>query len=55
MPETQKNVLSTALEVCGTDPVTGFFRDGCCNTGIGDVGTHTVCAIVDDHLSLIHI
>ena len=49
MSETQKNVLGTDLEVCGTDPVTGFFRDGCCNTGIGDVGTHTVCAIVDDH------
>ena len=28
--------------------MTGFFRDGCCNTGAGDVGTHTVCAIVDD-------
>ena len=48
MPETQKNVLGTNLEVCGTDPVTGFFRDGCCNTGAGDVGTHTVCAVVDD-------
>ena len=48
MPETQKNVLGTNLEVCGTDPVTGFYRDGCCNTGAGDVGTHTVCTIVDD-------
>ena len=48
MSETQKNVLGTDLEICGTDPVTGFFRDGCCNTGAGDVGTHTVCAIVDD-------
>ena len=48
MPEKQKNVLGTGLEMCGTDPVTGFFRDGCCNTGSGDVGTHTVCAIVDD-------
>ena len=48
MSETQKNILGTDLEVCGTDPVTGFFRDGCCNTGAGDVGTHTVCAIVDD-------
>ncbi len=44
----QKNVLGTGLEVCGTKPMTGFFRDGCCNTGAGDVGTHTVCAIVDD-------
>ena len=48
MSETQKNVLGTDLEVCGTDPVTGCFRDGCCNTGAGDVGTHTVCTIVDD-------
>ena len=44
----QKNVLGTSLEVCGTKPMTGFFRDGCCNTGAGDVGTHPVCAIVDD-------
>ena len=43
-----ENVLGSDLEVCGTDPVTGFYRDGCCNTGAGDVGTHTVCAIVDD-------
>ena len=48
MAEIQKNILGTDLEVCGTDPVTGFFRDGCCNTGAGDVGTHTVCTIVDD-------
>ena len=45
--ENQKNVLGTELEICGTDPLTGFFRDGCCNTGNGDTGTHTVCAIVD--------
>ena len=48
MSESQKNVLGTDLEVCGTDPVTGYFRDGCCNTAAGDVGSHTVCAIVDD-------
>ena len=48
MSENQKNVLGSTLELCGTDPVTGFYRDGCCNTGDGDVGTHTVCAIVDD-------
>lgn len=36
------------LGVCGIDPVTGYFRDGCCNTGAGDVGTHTVCAVIDD-------
>ena len=48
MLEKQKNVLGTELEPCGTNPITGFFRDGCCNTGVSDRGTHTVCAIVDD-------
>jgi uncharacterized protein (DUF2237 family) len=38
------NVLGGPLEVCSTDPVTGFFRDGCCNTGPMDRGMHTVCA-----------
>ncbi len=42
----QKNVLGTELVECGTDPVTGFFRDGCCNTSEADVGSHTVCSIV---------
>ena len=45
---TQLNVLGTNLELCGTDPVTGFYRDGCCNTGDDDFGTHTVCIIVTD-------
>jgi uncharacterized protein (DUF2237 family) len=45
---TQKNVLGLALETCGTDPVTGFFRDGCCNTGPQDLGLHTVCCILTD-------
>ena len=40
-----RNVLGTKLEPCGTDPVTGFFRDGCCSTGPEDVGSHTVCAV----------
>lgn len=39
-----KNVLGTRLEDCSTDPMTGFFRDGCCNTGPEDVGLHTLCA-----------
>jgi uncharacterized protein len=39
-------VLGGELETCGTDPVTGFFRDGCCNTGPQDVGSHTICAVV---------
>ncbi|WP_439102396.1 DUF2237 family protein [Congregibacter sp.] len=37
------NVFSEPLESCSTDPVTGFFRDGCCNTNTQDVGSHTVC------------
>jgi uncharacterized protein (DUF2237 family) len=38
------NVLGEPLKPCSFDPVTGFFRDGCCNTGPEDVGRHTVCA-----------
>jgi uncharacterized protein len=41
-----RNVLGGQLEVCGTEPVTGFFRDGCCNTGPEDLGSHTVCAVM---------
>lgn len=40
-----ENVLGGPLEMCGDDPVTGFYRDGCCNTGPEDVGNHTVCAV----------
>ena len=43
-----KNVLGGALATCGTDPTTGFYRDGCCNTGPQDAGTHTVCAVMTD-------
>jgi uncharacterized protein len=42
----ERNVLGGELETCGTDPVTGFYRDGCCNTGPEDLGSHTVCAVV---------
>lgn len=38
------NVLGTPLGTCCTDPMTGFYRDGCCNTGAGDMGAHVVCA-----------
>lgn len=38
------NILGENLEPCSHDPLTGFFRDGCCNTARGDVGSHTVCA-----------
>ncbi len=41
-----KNVLGTDLESCSTDPLTGFYRDGCCNTGASDDGMHTVCVEV---------
>ena len=39
-------MLGGPLEPCGTDPMTGFFRDGCCNTGPEDIGAHTVCAVM---------
>lgn len=42
------NVLGTELLPCSTDPVTGFYRDGCCSTGGDDVGVHTVCAVMTD-------
>ena len=42
----ERNVLGTALEPCGTEPLTGFYRDGCCNTGPEDLGSHTICAVV---------
>ncbi|QDY68672.1 DUF2237 family protein [Qingshengfaniella alkalisoli] len=45
-PEASVNVLGTALESCSTNPVTGFYRNGCCDTGAEDQGSHTVCAIM---------
>ena len=42
----QKNVLGEPLEVCSENPITGYFRDGCCNTDTSDVGSHTVCTKV---------
>jgi uncharacterized protein (DUF2237 family) len=39
-----RNVLGTELKNCSTEPMTGWYRDGCCNTGPGDLGLHTVCA-----------
>ncbi len=41
-----RNVLGGVLAVCGNDPVTGWFRDGCCRTDANDRGSHTVCAVV---------
>ncbi|CAN5400291.1 DUF2237 domain-containing protein [soil metagenome] len=43
---TERNVLGDQLHPCGTDPLTGFFRDGCCSTGPEDLGSHTICAVV---------
>jgi uncharacterized protein len=43
---TALNVLGEPLAACGTDPPTGFFRDGCCHTGPEDLGSHTICAVV---------
>ena len=42
------NVLGERLKSCGEEPLTGFFRDGCCNTGPLDIGTHTVCAVMTE-------
>ena len=44
----QKNVFGEPLEPCSNDPLTGWFRDGCCNTDKNDRGVHTVCAKVTD-------
>jgi uncharacterized protein (DUF2237 family) len=41
-----RNVLGGELEQCSSDPVTGFFRDGCCRTSPEDLGSHTICAVV---------
>ncbi len=41
-----RNVLGGDLVPCGMDPLTGFYRDGCCSTGPDDRGSHTICAVV---------
>jgi uncharacterized protein (DUF2237 family) len=42
------NVLGEPLVPCSFNPLTGFFRDGCCKTGVDDVGTHVICAIMTE-------
>jgi uncharacterized protein (DUF2237 family) len=42
------NVLGTPLEPCSLDPMTGFYRNGCCDTGAEDHGVHIVCAVMTD-------
>ena len=52
-PREERNVLGDPLEPCGTDPVTGFYRDGSCTSGPDDLARHTVCAVVSaDFLAL---
>ena len=48
MIKNQKNVFNEKLEVCSINPLTGWLRDGCCNTDDNDQGTHTVCAKVNN-------
>jgi hypothetical protein len=45
-PSAPLNVLGDRLDVCSMTPKTGFLRDGCCNTGPEDVGSHTVCVVM---------
>ncbi len=45
-PDPSINVLGEPLETCGTDPVTGYFRNGNCDTCAEDAGSHTVCAVM---------
>jgi uncharacterized protein (DUF2237 family) len=42
----ERNVLGEPLDICSIKPRTGFYRDGCCNTGREDIGSHTVCAVM---------
>ena len=48
LPQSQQNVFGEPIELCCKDPMTGFYRDGRCNTGPNDLGTHTVCALMTD-------
>src|ERR1700726_4130199 len=44
----ERNVLGGQLEDCSADPLTGFYRDGCCRSGPEDAGSHTICAVVSE-------
>ena len=46
MIENARNVVGGPLEPCGIDPLTGFYRDGCCTSGVEDPGSHTICAVM---------
>ena len=43
---TSRNVLGEPLQLCSIKPITGFYRNGCCDTGTRDVGSHTVCVVM---------
>ena len=47
-PTSERNVLGGPLEPCGTDPMTGFYRDGSCSCGDDDLGVHAVCVVVTE-------
>ena len=47
-PRPSRNVFGEPLQACSTAPVTGFFRNGCCDTSDQDVGSHTVCAVMTE-------
>ena len=47
---TARNVLGGGLSTCGTDPLTGFFRDGCCNTAAEDLGSYTIYVVTQEFL-----
>lgn len=46
MNDSDRNVLGGPLQECSTDPLTGFYRDGCCTTSVEDYGSHTICAVM---------
>lgn len=46
MENVTKNVFGQKIATCSESPLTGYFRDGCCNSDIGDIGEHTVCAVM---------
>lgn len=48
MKSQSKNVFGEPIKTCSSDPLTGFFRNGCCDTGAEDHGKHTVCVIMTD-------
>ena len=48
MNENNKNVFNEELSLCSDNPVTGFFRDGCCNTDSTDYGEHLICSVMTD-------